>query len=246
MSNKTSRITFLVVLLLITAGVAIGQTVHWRIKLNTGQVGRIIAGPNDTDPTLVTFEQSTANVGIGVNPSARLTVYAGSGQWANIIGSNAVGFGLYNIDSGTEVGTTLGPYTLHSLRFMTNNIPSMILTPPDGTLLPAMAGGRLGVGVNPTTGINVNARLLVCRTGSLGSQCIIPANSPTVMVLGSDNDAATGSSLRAKGSLLSEGDVNVITSGKGFVVKESNGSNCRRITVNNTGAISVSAGFACP
>jgi hypothetical protein len=42
------------------------------------------------------------------------------------------------------------------------------------------------------------------------------------------------------------GDVAITTSAKGVVIKESNGTNCRRITVNASGVISASAAFACP
>lgn len=42
------------------------------------------------------------------------------------------------------------------------------------------------------------------------------------------------------------GDIAITTQPNGLVLRESNGANCRRITVNASGTISASAAFACP
>lgn len=252
MSNKTSRIVFLVVLLLVAAGVAIAQqTVHWRLKLNTGQVGYIVGGPNDTDPVLLSAVQSTQRIGIGTtNPWTKLQITAPAGYIFGIDDTVGVGSAFFTDASGSALGT----YTPHAFYLMsghTNFFPyrRVIITSGEDNYLGTNNDWKMAIGINPITGVNPDARLTVCRRGSLeaGTVCAYPTTiSPTVVVLGSHDNTIHGSSLRAKGSLLSEGDINVVTSGKGFVVKESDGANCRRITVNSAGAISVSAGFTCP
>lgn len=243
MSHKTYRITFLVVLFLVAAGVAVGQTVHWRIKLNTNQIGQIIAGPNDTDPVLLSAVQSTQRIGVGTNsPWARLQIAAPAGDVFGIDDTTTgTGFDIY-----LSNGAGLGTYSNHPLYFMTNyNYRTML-----------SADGRFGFGVDPTAAsYNANAKVVVCPPSvAFGSTCYFPTNLPTVLILGSSNnssDPATrqnGSSIRAAGRIETDSDVYVMTGGgsRGIILKESNGTNCRRITVNNAGTITASAGFACP
>lgn len=229
---KKSQLVSLIVLALMVSGIAVAQTVHWRIKLNTGELGQIIGGPSDTDTPILTAVESTDKIGVGTtDPWGKLHVRSSGDVFA--VDDTVSGFDIY-LGSGAGIGT----YTNHPLFLMANYNYHAKLN----------MDGRFGFGVDPAAATyNALARLIVCKRGvAFGGSCIFPANVDTVVVVGSSNDAATGSSLRAKGSLLSEGDVNVITSGRGFVVKESNGTLCRRITVNSSGTISASTGFTCP
>lgn len=102
------------------------------------------------------------------------------------------------------------------------------LLPSSSIVMMEGASGRFemwtgGVGSSRVNQLNVSGNSYITG-GNLG----VGTNSP-------------GAKLTVQG-----GDVYVKGAGVGIVLQESDGANCRRLTVNAAGTLSVSQGFACP
>lgn len=212
MLNKTSRVIFLVVLLLVTAGVAIGQTVHWKIKINTGELGQIIGvASGGAETPIITIPQSTGNVGIGTtNPTAKLNISGSNyvafrADDATIAGSNK-GYEayIYSTLDGAQ-GTYIGNNTTNPLYLMTGYTARIKIISGASSYTGTNNDWKIGIGASPEA---ADARLVVCRTTSgAGAMCTIPTNLPTVALLGSTNNLTTGSSIRALGKIETAGNV---------------------------------------
>ncbi len=140
------------------------------------------------------------NMGIGTASlfGAKLVVQHAPGSLGVVFHNGTSGLKFNNPATGPELGT----YTDHPLALSTHDTRRVIVTGSTGIL-----SGRMGIGANPKGAIDVDARLVVCRTGNLATNtlCTMPSNNPTVAVFGSSNDATTGSSVRARGVIEAQG-----------------------------------------
>ncbi len=192
-----------------------------------------VNGTSSSSDGIGVYGANSATTGSAIGVNGISTSPAGIGVYG-YNGRSDGGYGVYGrSDSSAGYGVygynPLGGYAgyFNGPVYVTGNLTSL----------------TVGIGT-PTPGAPLDVVGDIRASGKVTGGGLV-VDSSTLVVDATNNRVGVGTSAPARPLQVATGDVYVSGSGSGIILRSPNGSVCRRITIDNTGAL-VSTAIACP